>query len=268
MPTLTPHEDMSPSPRVDIVFDAGELDVATDTISVYQISAAGQIDVRDATGVSASGGFAVTDFEVPLGVEVTYQAQQYDVSGAVIGLTDSASTQVDVAEGWAVFSDPLAPNNAILLQCEPRFANRLVRRRDQRIYRVGFQTIALQGELGLLSGVPLRVYTTTSDEADDLETILYEGTSLVRTMPAMPLPRLFYAAFQEIPVDPFEAPFGGSWSVFELEGEQVSRPSLGTLVPAVTYGVFVDYYTGATYGDTLTDYTTYLDSIINAPAEA
>lgn len=265
--TATSHDDMDPQPRVEIVIDPADLNVAVDTITVLQLSKWGQVPVRSATRRAAAGGFAVTDYEVPPGVPVTYRVDQFDASGNPLGFAVLDLTAlVDIPVGWAVVSDPLAPGNAVLLRAEYQFAGTLKRSRPTSIYRAGFDTIALSGLQSKLQDVVLRCVTESDDERQALETITSESMLVVRTMPQMRLPGSLYAVAPEVVMDPFDARVGGETDVWDLVGQEVSRPTLDVIVPVYTWQDIIDYY--ATWAALIADRATWLDVIRNPPPSA
>lgn len=268
MPTLTAFDDMNPQPRVRIVFDEAEFDVAAVTATVLQISSDGEREVRDGTRVDVAGGVLVTDYEVPPGVTVTYQARQYDINGAVIGLTGSASASVSLEAGWVVVSDPLAPRRAVKLRALEGFAGSLEQSRPVELYQAGTNVVALMGPLSLFQSVNLRVLTETQQEVDALRAIAAAGCVLVRSVPPIQLPRCLYVVLPSIPRVPILAGVRSEWP---LVGHEVTRPPIHVLEPVFTYG----YYKAAlaaleveTYGDSKALWTTYLDSRLNPPPEA
>lgn len=260
--------DMDPSPRVTIEIDDADLDGSAHTITVYQLSKGGEFPVRGAVRKATAGGVIVTDYEVPLGIPVAYKVLQYNALGTVIGFASISglTTQVDVAVGLAVFSDPLQPRNAVLVGAESRFAGTLKMTRPVKTYRAGGKTIAMMGVLGMLEEIPLQVWTATEDDGAALLLILAETEVLIRTMPPMPIPRVLSAVIPEIVQRPFDARSGGAAVVWDLNGSQVSRSEIESLVAVVNYQRFADFY--ATYATAAAAYSTYLDALRNPPPEA
>lgn len=270
--TVTPHTDMDPSPRVDVFIDDADLDGDTVTITVHQISVAGDIQVRNMVGQASAGGFADTDYEPPLGVPITYRVAQYDVDGAELGFVLELTTQVDIADGMAVLSDPLAPGLAVMVEAHTDFGSELRRTRPTRVYRAGFRTVALMGMQGLLEDVPLRCQTQTIADADMLEEVLAAGQFLVRLMPSGGRLPLILHVVVPSPVEiPMDVQYGGSWIRWELNGTEVSRPEIDIIVPVINYQRFIDYVNSAgdgTYGFAATVWSTYLDALLDPPPAA
>ena len=269
MPTVTVSSTMDPQPRARVLFDEGEFDAAAVTATVLQISGDGERDVRDGLRLSVSGGILVTDYEIPPGLDVTYRARQYDINGAEIGLTDSATVRVDIPVGWAVFSDPLAPKSAVLVECLQGFGQELSRSRDVSLYQAGPNTIALMGSLSGLQSVRLRMVTQSVEVQKSLAAVLAAGSILVRTMPPMPIASTFYCV---VP-NPRRIPkgFDGTLDDWDVVAHEVARATIGVISPVFTYG----YYKAAlaaldvdTYGESKALWTTYLDSKLDPPPEA
>lgn len=264
---VTPHTDMDPSPRVVVDIDDSDLDVATSTITVWQISAAGEFRCRGMINQPSAGGFIETDYEVPVGVPVSYRVEQFNASGTSLGFVLNMSTQVDIADGVAVFSDPLSPTRAVLVEAHVDFGGQLVKQRPTRLYRAGGETIALSGQQGMYEEVPLRCQTQTIADADLLDEILSETQVLIRLMPSGGrLPGVFHAVIPAPTQVPMDVQYGGEWIRWELSGTQVSRTEVDVLVPVYPYSLYAAAF--ATYGNAALTYSTYLDARRNPPSEA
>ena len=264
--SVTAHTNMDPAPRVDILIDDADLSVETHSITVWQISSAGQFEVRNAVRRAAAGGFFVTDYEVPLGVPVTYRVQEFNSGGTELSFALNLPVQVNVSHGFAFISDPLVPSRAVRVSAEAGFAAQLRQTRPAKVYRAGNNTIALLGQRGLLEDVPLRVWTDDPDVRDTLDLIVAETQFLVRTGPEFPIPRLLHVVVQSPERLPMDYAHGGTTDVWDLTGSQVSRTELEIIVPVVSYARFSAAF--ATYADFNAAYSTYLDAISNPPPEA
>ncbi|GAA1787853.1 hypothetical protein [Agromyces lapidis] len=268
--TVTPHTDMDPTPRVDLFVDVADVDPSAVTITVHQISVAGDIEVRNMRGVSIAGGFAQTDYWVPFGVPVTYKVQQFDASGAELGYVLELVTQVDIEQGLAVLSDPLAPATAVAVNALGTYGGELHRPRPTKVYRAGYQTRALMGLQSLLEDVPLHCETLTLDDADRLGEVLAAGQFLVRVMPPTRLPLLLHVVVPDPVEKPIDVQFGGELIEWEMSGTEVTRPEIDVLVAVINYGRFQAYMNTLpdnTYGNAATEWSTYLDASLNPPPE-
>lgn len=222
-------------------------------------------------GVASAGGFAGTDYEVPLGVPVTYRVAQYNSSGGELGFVLELTTQVDIADTFAVLSDPLAPGTAVMVSAVATFGGELKRKRSTRTYRAGYRTVALMGIQGLLEDVPLHCETLTLADADLLEDVLAAGQFLVRLMPSTRLPGVLHVVVPSPVERPIDVQFGGELVEWDLNGTEVSRPEIDILVAVINYQLFADYVASVgdgTYGFAATVWSTYLNAMLNPPATA
>lgn len=267
--TVTPHTDMNPSPRVDVFIDDADLDPTTDEITVLQTSVAGEIEIRNMTRKSSVGGFAATDYEPPLGVPITYLVRQYS-SDSLIGIVNLGLTaQVDIPTGYAVLSDPLEPAVAVMVRTERDFAVKLTRKRPTGVYRAGHRVVSMSGLQGLLEEVNLRCWTDTADDRDMFWEVASKSALLVRVMPDYPLPLLMHAVIPDVNQVPFDYHAGGVTDVWDVTGQEVSRPEIDILVSVINYGLFADYMNTQpdnSYGAAATIWATYLDAVRNPPA--
>jgi len=243
--TVTGFATMDPQPRAELVVEAASLHASVSTVNVLQQSEWGTVTVRDGAARGAVGGFALTDYELPVGVPVEYRIEQFNSSGAPLGFASlTLETQVDIPVGWAVMSDPLAPENAVLVRSEVQWAQTLRRRRPTTVYQAGFETIGLSGVQSKLLDVGLRCMTGTATERATLEAIVAETLVLVRTMPKMRLPGQLYVLIPDDVAEPLNAASAddGDGDRWDLVGQEVSRPTQGIVIPAYTWQDVIDYY--------------------------
>lgn len=270
--TVTGFSDMDPSPRAVIDIDDADLDGSTETVTIWQVSKWGQVPVNRQPR-SAVGGLVLTDYEIPPGVPVTYKVEQFDADGISLGLVLSLTTQVDIPIGMAVVQDPLAPALAVLVPAEVSFAGQLGRSRASKRYQAGGHTFAMSGAYSGFTQTVLRVATTSELEREAMAAVLEQTMILVRTMPQMRLPGAFYAMVPEVPMIPINARAGGNADLWDLVGDEVSRPMLDVLVPIYTYDRFKAYLdtlhppTPGTYDDAAAIWATYIDAMRNPPPE-
>jgi hypothetical protein len=261
--TVTPYEDMVPSPRVDVLVEAGDLNGSTVSVTVWQISDAGEFPVRGAQEQPSSGGLFVTDYEVPRGIPVSYKVEEFNSAGTRIAFGLEASTQLTAAPGTAVIQDPLAPGNAVLVRAAQGTAASLKYTRDAKVYRAGNATLALLGERGLLEDVPLRCWTDVPADRDRLGAVLAETQFLVRCSPDIPVPPVFHVIVPSPVRTPFDYAHGGTTDVWDMQATQVSRSEIDILVPTINYDTFNAAF--ATYTEFNAFYSTYLNAISNPP---
>ena len=267
--TITSHSDMNPSPRAVIDLDPADLDPATATVTLHQLSKWGDQPVRGVERRDLIGGLIVTDYEIPAGVPVTYRVEQLAESGNSIGLALQLSAAVDIPHGKVVIQDPLAPADAIMLDLRPGSLAQLRKQYDLHVYRAGRDTVALAGLRSLLVDVPFVVTTDTDAEREHLDAILGETPILIRANPESRLPGSFYAVagtLDQAPHDPtmLETPIDD----FSFAATQVTRPALAIVVALISYDLFHDYVhatTSGTYDDARAIWLTYLDALRNPP---
>lgn len=277
--TVTAFQDMAPSPRVIIDIDDAELDSATDTITVLQLSKWGSVDVRGGIRRPVAGGFVVTDYELPPGIPVTYRVMQYDAAGVEIGYALSLHAQVNIPRGWVLVQDPLVPARAVLLRAQISFASVLSRSRATSVYQVDGHAFAMSGPLSAFKSVSLSCFTESEADRESLAEILTESLILVRSGPEMRLPGAFFATVTDVPMIPVDAQDAGiydddEWDRWDITGQQVSRPALEVVAAVYSYDVFKAYLdmlhppTPGTYDDAAATWATYIDAMRNPPPDA
>lgn len=260
-PVVTAFSDMAPTPRAQVVFEA--LDPATRTVTVYQ-SADQLRKVADGIDAYAVGGFTVTDYLIPGGVDVSYYAEMFDDAGVSLGLTDSTSVQVAWDPSMVVFSDPSDPATAVLLEAVDDFAGRVTRSRQLSLYSVGSRVVSLAGQPGLIEKLSLHSQAKTLEDADMMQAVLSRPLVAVRAMkrPVRIPPVLIVAiaSWDELPVD---VQWGGEWSQFELDASEVSPSRVSIIVPVVSWQAYMDAF--PTWLDFMAAYDTWLDAMRNPP---
>ncbi len=268
--TAVAFTDMAPSPRVQIDIDPADLDPGTTSVKVWQISPWGQVPVNREP-VPATGGVVVDDFEVPGGVQVVYRVEQFDAAGASLGYTLSLQVEVGWDYGDVILSDPLAPANAVRVRAEKLFAGALERSRSSAIYRAGTRTFSMSGPLSGFQKLVLRVVTESESDRAMLELITEQATILVRAMPQTRLPGVVYVTVPTVPMIPFNARRGGQVDVWDMEGDEVSRPNVDIVVAVYSYDLFKAYLDAkyppeATYNDAEAEWSTYIEAARSRPS--
>jgi hypothetical protein len=105
-PTLTANYSIVPAVQIALT---GLL--ATGTVTVYRIADGTSEVVRNASNVSASSTFTVVDYDAPIGVVVTYTAENFDSSVVSQGVSSPATITLTSTSIW--MHDPLAPANNV-----------------------------------------------------------------------------------------------------------------------------------------------------------
>lgn len=266
MPTLTPVTGGGLPPRIEVLFEEAELDPTAVTGTLIQISPAGQQYTQGAVRRPTTGGFFEVDFAPPLGVDVLYRLEQYDEDGVFIGLSLGGTASVEIDSATVVIQDPLAPRQFVILDAHTDFGQTVSRTRDMVVHQRGNDTIALMGRVSLARNVPLTVNTRTTADADLLTLVLQRTPFMVRSMPGvLPLPSVFFAVTDAPTQFAVDVQYGGEWSRWDVVAQEVSRPTLAIIEPALTYARYTAAY--STYAETELLYATYVDSQMNPPPE-
>jgi hypothetical protein len=262
-PILTAFTDASPCPRVQIRVPA--MPPLAATITVWRTWSGRRSQVRDAVDAPVSGPYFVTDYEVPLGVPVTYTCETKTAGGTPSELSDGATTTVNVSSIW--MQDALDPTTAIEVQPTPgitgiraigdSFAPLTYELSGEVLPVVGSrEPIAVGGTRRAASKVPLSVTTWSQVDTDKVRTLWSQAFPLCARTPSS-IPQhggLVYLAFTGFT----EAPYPGwAGTLFATVGDAVRGPGRGIVVQPRTYAHLLDE--ASTYAGLLTLYPTYLD---------
>ena len=263
--TVTAFDDEFPCPRAQILFE--DLWPTAATVDVLQLSTEGSVVVRDARGAPpTSQTYTVTDYELPPGVGVRYQARQYDASGVELGLSVTSEPVTVEWENEVVWvQDTLNPANSVRAYADTGFAKDVKRSRDRTLHRRGFDTMSLKGPIGLYENIPLPLSTESLPDAAKLEAVLAETTVLIRSMPVHNLPRCLHADV-ELVKRPVDVEFGGGWVLWPISGDQVSRSDMPVIVSVLSYTLFKTAFD--TYTEAKAVYATYTEAKLDPPTEA
>jgi hypothetical protein len=265
-PTVTVSTDANPCPRVEIL--VSPMPVDADTITVTRFYGSQADTVRGATGAVVAGDFVVIDYEVPLGVAVSYACVTKD-SGGVPSSVSTASDAVtlDVAEVWA--QDPLDPSTSMpWASSRTGGVDAFLRKGSLTGYTLGAnQALAPSigsrrpvGQSGVRqapSAIPILLTTTSDDTAQALYALLVQaGAALCLRVPPSAVKlydALSYVQLGDIVPDTTRE--GQIW--WTTSGTQIVGPSLDVIVPVRNYEDLAGE--AATYADLAVLYATYLD---------
>jgi hypothetical protein len=232
-PDLTLFDDDIAGPRVQVEFD--ELVAGTATVNVYRTADGRTMQVRGGVNLYAVGGASVLDAEVPFGIPVSYQAEQFDTNGLSLGFTDSSVIQVDTTDTWV--SQPLSPATAVQVQVRTVSTNSLVRPSPGSIVFTEGATVGrvISGQRTGIQGatIVLSVPTAEADAFDALwggYTVDFPAVICIRTPPSVPLPAvLFFGCVQ-----PERQSSGANFAIrYSLQGSEVAPPSPGLVIPTL-----------------------------------
>ena len=263
LPTIT---STNVPPSAQINFDSANLNAAVSTITAYRTVDGITTTVRSAIRLFATGGVSFIDHEIPIGVPVTYQVQQYNSSGTALGYTDPAVITVPTPGPLVAWvTDPLDATQAVRVILSDAAGRRPSRPVPGTLHRIGRRTVALVGQRGLMEQLNMDFYTETEADRDAIDALLDQsgGLLLIRTAPPVPVPRLLYVwAPNAVPED-FD-PTGEEGTIWTNTVDEVS-PAEGPLVRgAATWQLYMDAF--PTWGDMDAAYTTWLDAMKNPPS--
>lgn len=263
-PTLTPSTSSDPCPRVEVVVTPMPGDA--DTITVWRSWKGQYAVVRDADAASVSGDFLVVDYEVPLGVPVTYTCRTADAAGTPSQESSGTTTTVNVSELW--IQDPLDPTTALAARID------LVQTTGVSLHGESFMPatysadiqitpvagsalpVAFSGTRRAASRMPLSLITWDVDATDQLRLLLRQAFPLcIRTPADIPqLTGLTYVALDDV----LETPYPG-WdsTLFTATVDSVRGPGAGIVVQVRTYDDLLDE--AGTYSALLGLYSTYVE---------
>lgn len=262
-PVLTAYTDEDPCPRVEVLIT--HLPPTVDTVTVWRSWAGTRSVVRGGNRAEVSGALLLVDYEVPLGLPVTYWAVGYTAAGVPMQESPSATVTVSAPDTW--IQDPLDPTSAMragmlipgpLMVSGGSFAAPRYRRAGQRIAIHGSRLPVGRGDVRQAAAqVPLLLDSDNPTTTAGVYEVLDQADPLCVRAPADLVPALtglVYLAVDEYVPDPDT---GWQGTMFTLEGDSVRPPGAGIVVQPRTYADLLDE--AATYADLTTLYPTYLD---------
>ncbi|WIA99750.1 hypothetical protein [Curtobacterium sp. MCBA15_012] len=225
--------DDASGPRVQVQF--GQLAAGTVLVTVYRTASGRTMKVRGGVNLYAVGGASVLDAEVPFGVPVTYQAEQFDGDGQSLGFTLSSVITVDEQHSWV--SQPLSQASAIRVRVRTVSTHSLVRPSPGEIVFTEGATVGrvISGQRTGLQGATI-VLSVSEDKADAFDALWggysqdFPAVVCLRTPPAVPLPRvLFFGCLA-----PERQSSGANRAIrYSLQGDEVAPPAPGLVIPAL-----------------------------------
>jgi hypothetical protein len=258
--TITLHTD---PPSAHLVWEAADLPAGTHTIKVTRTADGVSYVVRGASALFADGGAVLDDYEIPLGVQVSYVAEAFDSDGAPLGAQDALTGQVDTDPSMGWVSDPTNPNAVVQVELKDDFAQDLITVRQVQTYQVGDRVVALLGALGKLTSIPLRMQTKTIPDYHTLVGILRQTAVLIRTAPPTLQPRLLYVVVPTVKATQQDVQWGGGWVLYDIQGDEIDATTLDILIPVVTWQDYIDAF--PTWADMEAAYSTWFDAMKNPP---
>ncbi|HEY3021025.1 MAG TPA: hypothetical protein VGJ32_12580 [Solirubrobacteraceae bacterium] len=237
----------------------GGIPAGAATLTVERTSPSGAVaGVRGAVGASASGlaSYVTRDYELPLGVALTYAVTVYDGASAVVGQASAAFelTYPDLGDPWLV--DLARPLNSLPVLVES--LAELSYEAATGVHRV------LERRAPVLTALPgwtpaaeLVVVTATEEERERARALLGTGYPLLlRTPPAQGVGNIFLGVtgFVEARASRLAQ---AQDRRFRISCTQVERPDPSIYVPLAPSTYAGAKATYATYADLLAGAATY-----------
>lgn len=265
----------TPMPSVEIFFSS--LGTGTPTrITVYRLADGETNIVRTANYTSVTGPFTVIDFEVPLGVPVTYYSEVFNAAGTSLGVSATAVTTVDSDSIW--IHDPLDLSNFMIVTPYASTAT-LGQESFKEISRgydfnaskvIGKKKPIIQyyGEKAI-QGLQFEVITSSTANFDAMENLLTVAPVLVRT-PARfyNLPRLLYGVLQgtQEPLTWHLTTQDTPYSRWNLTLDETEQPGIALVFGYFSYSYWQSRYATYTLVNTAYGTGTYINAVRNPPA--
>lgn len=239
-PTLTQTLDWNPGPRVLVAFPS--LASGTQTVNVYRTAEGRTFKVRGGVNLFAVGGASVMDFECPVGVTASYQAEQFNAAGTSLGFTDQASTTIPASvvpdSSWVIVHQPLSPALSILGQLDGDTAADVVNTVPGSLATPEGGTVPLWigGQRLGVSNMRLSVVAQSYADADEFRSMFgdyntnFPAIVCVRTIPPVRFPRLLFAAVAELHET---TDYINGLVTFGLTVTEAAPPSPGLILPTL-----------------------------------
>lgn len=229
------------------------LTAGTDVLTLWRTAGGDRLPVKGARSLEAVDSAYVIDYEVPLGLEVTYSLEF--LSGPDTGATATAS--ITVASACGYIHDPLDPSVAVPVWAsrapngEPVLAGtafaELVRGADVEVHRVlgSSLPVAIGGQRQAAAGVDLSLLADAEVQNTRLRDMFSRSSVLVvRPLPGWlggALPPVGYVSAPEVAEQPLTARFehlpesGRHLTRWVLVGQYVRASSASVLIALFTY---------------------------------
>lgn len=236
--TATARTDAAPCPRVEVLIDGLETDVAA--VTLYRVADGRTWRVRGAVNAGVSEGFQVVDVEAPFQTEMQYRAEMFDDDGISLGFTPTATVTLNVETTWV--HQPLDPWNAVEIDLSDRSGKALTRPVNGQRYYPEQRPLAIfiTGRRLGLQGVQLFFSTDQASTVEKFEAMLGDydtqvvSVLCVRTPPLIEVPRTFFAGVLSPKRIPVNAHMGGTLNEWEMSADEAEPPFPGIIVPLLT----------------------------------
>lgn len=229
------------------------LSAGTDVLTLWRTAGGERLPVKGARNLEAVDSVYVIDYEVPLGLPVTYEVEF--LSGPDTGA--AASDSLEVSSPCGYIHDPLDPSVVVPVWAtrapngEPVLAGtafaELVRGADVEVHRIlgSAYPVAIGGQRQAAAGVDLSLLSDAEVQNTRLRNMVSEATVLVvRPLPGWlndALPPVGYVSVPEVLEQPLTArrlnlPETGRYLTrWEIIGQYVRPSSASVLIALFTY---------------------------------
>lgn len=279
--TITTATD-APCPRA--VITVQDLSPTDNVCNLWATADGVRTAVRGARNVTINAATAITDYEIPLGRQVTYSLEV--VSGLMFGQTMPAvpvtlQSPVDSANEptWWI-QDPLVPASAISLSVTKGDSSRpyltaaavksLERSADVSIIPIlgSSLPVAIGGQRLAAANVDFSSFTNAAQVATSLRNLLNQTAVLLVRNPGTGseagLPGAAYIGTPTATEHPVTVAFGGTLTQWDIKGTQVAAPAASIVVPIWTYGAVAQLWATYQAAQDANSARTYLD-VLKSP---
>lgn len=251
------------NPHAHLVYNATDLAVGTETITVTRSYGNRTATVQEGERRFAAGGTVLDDWMIPLGVNVTYTAEQFDAAGTSLGTTTPIQVRWDDDPSLGWISDPLSPGDAVQVELVADFADTMSRTRQMQLHQVGDRVVSLLGAAGKLQNLTVHCQTKNLADGERLTEILAATSVLIRVPPPTRVPRLLYCVIPTVNEIDMDVQWGGEWIRWDLTGQEVDPTTLDIVLPIVSWQTYIDAF--PTWADMEAAYPTWFDAMKNPP---
>lgn len=260
---LTSFPSGTPAPYVDVLVDT--IDVGVSFVTVWRTVGTRAMRVRGLVNVSSGSAVTTRDFEAPFGVTISYRVEQFDGSGNFVSFSASATTTLaNPLPSRAWVHNPLDPSTAVEVTMLSTAVPDLRRRSDVDLFRIPGRSVGvvIAGTRRGVENIILDCAVESFAEADRFDALFgdYDSDTIpilcVRTRPEMRLPPTLFAVVADPQQIPGNNRFGGEYTEWALNGDEVAPPTEAIIVALLDYADFTAFYaTYAAFTAAYLDYT-------------
>lgn len=246
--TVTPYLDESPCPRVEVYVTAGP--TGSVAVTVWRLAGGREYKMRGAVKAPYSGAFTRIDFEVPLGIPVTYRVEYLNAAGKSLGFVSAAPVTLAVTDTW--IHNPLDPQGATRVDLMDTAGQTISRPVPGEISRpIGRRVgVLLTRPRQGVTGLVLDVATETFAEADRMQAMLGDYD---RDMPPvlcvrkgthnrMRIPSPLFLGVLDMTEEDVGVKFGREDTIQRMTGDESAPPVPGLFIPLLRRADINAYY--------------------------